>query len=267
MYYLGITIIPRCPYAEVEEELWALLEKYTLDNNFKPRSAEPIYIIGYELCQSCVSKSRRQGLARVIEENGDLRLVKNEFFAANPGAKWNDFFAVHPEYMDWRFKINKVSIECFEKMLGVKSDCPDCGGMAKIKKPYDLRRAMEYYIIGHNWHGVITGQARFFEQMTSSFVMQYGVDKNKKLHTRFVVEGVQHDPAAAADEYEHISANVADPAQIPPEMIPVAIVTPDGGWNWQYSYYTEGEWQERVRSLWQEYGNKGYWGVTFAMRD
>lgn len=263
MYFIGIVIIPRCSYEEVEQKVGDLLNKYCFDPYRDESSKKPIYTMAYQLCECRGKKAEAYGREKAREQVGTFSSIRKQFKADNPDASPTALMG-DERFIRWWQAYREGIQEYREHKAASDSGCPQCNGDEYLYTMVDLRNSIEWFHIGNRWHGVITGKNHFYKQYAAPLMLNHRRLPGCEPETFFSVEGIDEK----CDAWEEISANVVDPSEIPSRLVPVVVVTPDGNWHMESQHRTRAEWLERIKGFQKEYGGgKGYWAVACAMKE
>lgn len=261
MYFIGFVIIPRCALEEVEKNVELLLQKYCFDP-FREKQLEPIFTMAYRLCECRSNKALSYAKTKAREKVGSYSWLKEQFQKENPDAKNRDFIK-DERFVQWLTAYREAMEECRINRLDIEPHCPECQGSGRYYTRVNLRDSLEWFHIGHRWHGVITGKKHFYEQYAAPLILNYARFPGGEVETWLSMVGVDED----CEYMETIRDNIADPKDIPLELVPVVVVTPDGKWHMESQYCTDVQWMEKIQEFKETYGGGDYWAVACAMKD
>lgn len=125
--------------------------------------------------------------------------------------------------------------------------CEECSGSGLVKSEYNPKSKWDWWVIGGRWAGAINGIGDDMPESVNMFENREGYE-----HARDIRNSVRANSRTVANM----------PSPVPDNMIPYAILTPDGTWHekgkmgWFGMSSDESDsWKDDARSLLAQYGN------------
>ncbi|RQD74495.1 MAG: hypothetical protein D5R97_07775 [Candidatus Syntrophonatronum acetioxidans] len=171
MYFLSLVIIPKCPVGEVENSVRKTLERNYFDSNGQHSLDKPVYTKALVTCD-CQDKRGDDYARKEAEEKvGSFSWLKECFFQECPGSSPMEFFR-DPRFLKWWKTYREALEEFFSRgMEGVS--CSRCQNKDRLYMEVDLRSSLEWFTVGHRWHGVLKGKNQFYYPFAPPLVISY----------------------------------------------------------------------------------------------